>query len=77
MPHGDAKHLAKRWNERVKLVATLFNALAIVSLATAVINPIASRHYDVVSDGGWILLLAAASLHLAAHGAFQFLQAED
>jgi len=66
LPHNDAKHRAKRWNERVKLVATLFNSLAIVTLAAAVINPVASRRYDVVADGGWVLLFAACLAHILA-----------
>ena len=77
MPRGDAKHIAKRWNERVKLVATFFNALAIVTVAAAVINPIANKHYDALSDGGWILLLVAASLHALGQYALSHFRAEE
>lgn len=52
MPTGDLKHRAKQWNEGIKLAATLFNALAIVTLGAAFINPVANKHYDVLSDGG-------------------------
>lgn len=77
MPHGDAKHIAKRWNERIKLAATFFNASAIVTVAAAVINPIANKHYDVLSDGGWILLLVAAALHGLGQLALSLFRAED
>lgn len=66
MPTGDLKHRAKRWNERVKLVATPFSSVAIVTLAAALIDPIASKHDDVLADGGWILLFGAASSHAAS-----------
>lgn len=77
MPDGDRKHRAKRFNEGAKLVATLFNSLAIVTLGTAFVGPIAQRHYDVLADGGWILLLVALGLHLLAHTAIRLIRSED
>ena len=77
MPAGDPKHRAKRFNEGVKLVATLFNSLAIITVGTAFVSPIAQRRYDVLADGGWTLLLAAVVLHLISHLALRFLRAEE
>ena len=77
MPPGDLKHRAKRRNERVKLLATFFNSIGIVTLAAAFINPIATRHYDVLESGGWILLLVAVSAHIMGQMAFVGFMAEE
>ncbi|GJD73057.1 hypothetical protein [Methylobacterium goesingense] len=60
----------------MKLVATLFNSVAIVTLAAALINPIASKHDDVLADGGGILLLGAASSHIVGQIVLTFFRAE-
>lgn len=77
MPHLDYKHRAKRWNERIKLVATAFNSIAIVTVAAAFITPIANKHYDVLSDGGWILLLGALVSHMVGQIALVAVRAEE
>ncbi|MBY0256380.1 hypothetical protein [Methylobacterium sp.] len=77
MPTGDLKHRAKRWNERVKLVATPFTSVAIVTLAAALINPIAGKHDDVLADGGWILLFGAASSRIVGQIVLTFFRAEE
>lgn len=61
----------------MKLIATFFNSTAIITVAAVVINPIANRHYDVLSDGGWILLLVAFGLHRVGQFALSFLRAEE
>ena len=53
------KHRATCFNEGLKLAATLFNSSAIATIGIAVINPLAQRHLDLLSDGGWTLLIAA------------------
>jgi hypothetical protein len=77
MAENDPKHRAKRWNERMKLIATFFNSSAIITVAGVVINPLANRHYDALADGGWILLLVAFGLHLVGQFALGFLRAEE
>ena len=77
MPAGDPKHRAKRFNEGAKLVATLFNSLAIITIGTAFIGPIVQGRFDVLSSGGWVLLLVALSLHLIAHLAVRLIRAEE
>lgn len=77
MPTGDLKHRAKRWNEGIKLAATLLNSVAIITLGAAFINPIANRHYDVLSDGGWILLLGAIASHILGQLLLRLLRAEE
>lgn len=77
MPTGDLKHRAKRWNERIKLIATLFNSVAIVTVAAAFVNPIANKHYDVLAEGGWIPLVGAARSHGSGQLAFTVFRAEE
>ena len=77
MPNGDSKHRAKRWNERIEPIATFFNSVAIITIAAAFVNPIANRHYDVLADGGWILLVGAACSHGVAQLALTALRAEE
>ncbi|WP_375465085.1 hypothetical protein [uncultured Methylobacterium sp.] len=77
MPTGDLKHRAKRWTERIKLIATLFNSVSIVTVAAAFINPIANRHYNVPANGGWLLLVGAECLHGIGQVALTFLRAEE
>lgn len=73
MPAGDPKHRAGRFDEGLKLAATLANSL---SIATFVI-PIAHRDLDVLSDGGWTLLAAGGALRLLAQAVLPFMRAED
>ncbi len=74
---SERKHQAKRYNEGLKLVATLFNSLSIVTVGTAFVGPIIQKHYDVLTDGGWGLLLVAVCLHLIAQLAVRQLRAEE
>jgi hypothetical protein len=77
MPKGDQKHRAKRFNEGAKLLASLFNSLAIAVFGAAFVIPITQGRYDVLAHGGGLLLVAGVSLHLAGQAALRFLQAED
>ncbi|GJD95825.1 hypothetical protein [Methylobacterium iners] len=77
MPAGDPKHRAKRFNEGVKLTATLFNSLSIATVGAVFIVPIAQRQFDVLRDGGGSLLLVAVALHLVGQAIIQFTRAED
>ena len=77
MPHNDAKHRAKRWNERVKLFATLLNSIAIVTLAAAVINPLASKHFELFADGGGLLIFGGLLSHILAQFVLSFFEAEE
>ena len=74
---GERKHRAKRFNEGLKLAATLLNSSAIATIGIAVINPIAQRHLDLLADGGWTLLIAAVVLHVMAQIIIRFLRQED
>ena len=58
-------------------MATLFNSLAIITIGTASIGPIVQRRFDVLSNGGWILLLVALSLHFFAPLAVRLIRAEE
>ena len=49
---SERKHRSKRFDEGLKLAATLFNSSAIATIGIAVINPLAQRHLDLLSDGG-------------------------
>ena len=77
MPTGDQRHRARRLNEGLKLAATLFNADAVVTVAAAFINPIANKHYDVLADGGWTLLVGTIGAHVTGQVILRFLKAED
>ncbi|MCJ2092856.1 hypothetical protein MKK67_10130 [Methylobacterium sp. J-072] len=74
---AERKHRAKRFNEGLKLAATLLNSSAIATIGIAVINPIAQRHLDLLADGGWTLLIAAVVLHVMAQIIIRFLRQED
>ncbi|MGE8127900.1 hypothetical protein [Methylobacterium sp. 285MFTsu5.1] len=74
---SERKHRAKRFNEGLKLAATLLNSSAIATIGIAVINPLAQRHLDLVADGGWTLLIAAIVLHLMGQLMIRFLRPED
>ncbi|SFV11561.1 hypothetical protein SAMN02799631_05298 [Methylobacterium sp. 174MFSha1.1] len=77
MPKGDHKHRAKRFNEGAKLLASLFNSLAIAVFGAAFVIPITQGRYDVFANGGGLLLIAGVSFHLAGQAALRFLRAED
>lgn len=77
MPHGDPKHRAKRFNEGARLLASLFNSLAVAVLGATFVIPIAQGRYDVFADGGGLLLVAGVCFHLAGQAARRFLRAED
>lgn len=71
-------HRAKRFNEGVKLTATVFNGTAILTLGTAFITPLVQHPTDVLTNSGWAFLLAALLLHLIGQIALRlFLRAEE
>lgn len=77
MPAEDPKHRAKRFNEGLKLTATLLNSLSIATVGAVFIVPIAQRQFDVFRDGGGSLLLVAVGLHLVGYAIIRFTRAED
>ncbi|MGE7416356.1 hypothetical protein [Methylobacterium tarhaniae] len=77
MPKGDPKHRAKRFNEGAKLLASLFNSLAIAVFGAAFVIPITQGRYDVFAHGGGLFLVAGVCFHLAGQAALRFLRAED
>ncbi|MCJ2118120.1 hypothetical protein MKK65_16350 [Methylobacterium sp. J-001] len=78
MSAAERKHRAKRFNEGVKLVATFFNATAILTLGTAFISPLVQHPADVFTNNGWAFLLASVILHVIGQIAIRlFLRAEE
>ncbi|MFH6780826.1 MULTISPECIES: hypothetical protein [Methylobacterium] len=77
MPKGDPKHRAKRFDEGAKLLASLFNSLAIAVFGAAFVIPVTHGRYDVFAHGGGLLLIAGECFHLAGQAALRFLGAED
>ncbi|MFE1601455.1 hypothetical protein [Methylobacterium sp. ID0610] len=47
MPKGDQKHRAKRFNEGAKLLASLFNSMAIAVFGAAFVIPITQGRHGV------------------------------
>ena len=74
---SERKFRAKRYNEGLKLAATLFNSLSIVIFGTAFVGPITQGHFEVLSGSGWALLLPALSLHLVAQAVMRLLRPEE
>lgn len=73
-----ARRLAgKRHNERMKLVATTFKALAITVAGVAVILPAINDPSLLVTIKPWILISSAVGLHLVAHAVLNLIQSED
>ena len=60
---AERTHRAKRFDEALKLAATLLTSSAIATIGLAVINPLAQRHRDLFSDGGWTVPIAAVVHH--------------
>ena len=74
---GERKFRAKRYNEGLKLAATLFNSLSIVTFGTAFVGPITQGHFEVLSGGGWALLLPALCLHFVAQAVLRLHRPEE
>lgn len=74
---SERKHRARIYNEGLRLVATLYNSLSMVTFGTAFVAPIAQGNLAIPGSGGWLLLLAALSLHAVAHVAIRQLRPED
>lgn len=68
---------AKRTNERVKLIATLLNALTIGVLGAGVIVPGVAEPTALLQPSRVVWFLVAIVLHLAGHAAFAALKSED
>ncbi|AWN54737.1 hypothetical protein [Methylobacterium sp. 17Sr1-1] len=77
MPKGDQKHRAERFNEGAKLLASVFNSLAIAVVGAAFVIPITQGRYDGFAHGGGLLPVAGVSFHLAGQAALRYLRAED
>ena len=74
---SERKFRAKRYNEGLKLAATLFNSLSIVTFGTAFVGPITQGHYDILTHGGWAMLTLALCLHSAAQAIVRLLRPEE
>lgn len=69
----------KRFNERVRLLASTFNILAIAFVIYAVLAPAVfwSNYVSFIDATTWIWIMAGLVLHLAAHHLLGALQLED
>lgn len=74
-PLDRARRLAaKRNNERVKLVASTLNAIALTTFGAAFILPTVNAG---MAAPPLIWILAAVTLHLGAQAVFRLLRSED
>lgn len=69
------KHASKRFNERVKLLATLLNNSGVATLAGVVILPLANGNISPTLTLLWIP--AVIALHLLAQIVLTLLRSED
>lgn len=76
-PDQERRLAAKRNNERVKLVVTSLNAIALAIFGTAFVVPAVNNIAILLSPTPWILLILAVALHSAAHGFLRFLRSEE
>ena len=69
----------KRFNERVKLVATALNNISIAFVISAVIYPLVREGNESVwsSPQTYIWILTCLAVHCCAHVAFRFLKSEE
>lgn len=74
---ADRKTRTKRFNERVKLMATTANALGIGVAGSALIIPATRADAFAFSFGTVIWLLAAIALHLVGHLLIGLIRSED
>lgn len=65
---------AKRINERIKLLVSTVNAVALTAFGAAFVLPTVNGAMGSLSV---IWIPGAVALHLVAHGLFQFLRSED
>lgn len=76
-PDRERRLAAKRNNERVKLIATSLNAIALAVFGAAFVVPAIANPAVLLSAGPWILMSAALALHLGAHAVLRFLRSEE
>lgn len=76
-PDQERRLAAKRNNERVKLIATSLNAIALAILGAAFLVPALANPAVLLSAGPWILVSVALTLHLSAHAVLRFLRSEE
>ena len=74
---SERKLKAKRQNERVKLLSSTLNALALGVMGAGIIVPGISAPAVLLEPVRLIWFLAAALLHCGAHIVFQLLKSED
>ena len=76
-PDQERRLAAKRKDERVKLIATSLNAVALAVFGAAFLVPAVANPAVLLSSGPWILMLTALALHFGAHAVLQFLRSEE
>jgi hypothetical protein len=68
LSYDERKFRAKRYDEGLKLGATFFNPLSIVTIGTAFVGPITQGH------GGWASLAPAVILRFVAQARVRLLR---
>jgi fatty acid desaturase len=68
------KLAARRNNERIKLLITSINTIALTTVGAAAILPLIG---GTIQTAAWYWIVLAVCLHLTAHGLFRFLRSED
>ncbi len=76
-PDQERRLFAKRNNERVKLIVTSLNAVALAILGAAFLVPALANPAVLLSSGPWALVLIALTLYFGAHAVLQFLRSEE
>jgi len=76
-PHAGRKLHAKRANERVKLLYSTVNALAIGMVGAAFVVPGVTSADALLEPQRWIWILIAVALHSVAYLIVGWLRSED
>ena len=76
-PGQERRLAAKRNNERVKLIATSLNAIALAIFGAAFVVPALANPAALQSSSPWILVRVALALHPGVHAVLRFLRSEE
>ncbi len=77
-PGDKARRLAnRRFNERIKLIVTSLNAIALAILGAAFILPGVANVANLLSIEPWVLLFIALGIHVGAQALLGRLKSED
>ncbi|MBL8551902.1 MAG: hypothetical protein JNJ73_18080 [Hyphomonadaceae bacterium] len=71
-----AKFGRDRWNEHLKIVGNLLNAVAAASVIGALVAPLVNQA-SATPDVSGALLIAGASFHFAAHLTARYIAGKD